>query len=176
VSGGPRGPAAGTIALIGGGPVDAFETVRAILESISPNLVYCGDTGNGHVAKLIQNAVASCNRVLTYEAAAIGVRYGLKLADMSTVINASTGWSGATERILPALSEGRATADFQLQLMAKDLRLAARMAMDCGAPVLIGNAVRSLFEAGVHELGGNANLDDIGRLMANMAGIKFTGA
>jgi 3-hydroxyisobutyrate dehydrogenase len=133
VSGGPRGPAAGTIALIGGGPVDAFETVRAILESISPNLVYCGDTGNGHVAKLIQNAVASCNRVLTYEAAAIGVRYGLKLADMSTVINASTGWSGATERILPALSEGRPTADFQLQLMAKDLRLAARMAMDCGA-------------------------------------------
>jgi 3-hydroxyisobutyrate dehydrogenase len=48
-----------------------------------PTLVYCGDTGNGHVAKLIQNAVASCNRLLTYEAAAMGVKYGLKLADMA---------------------------------------------------------------------------------------------
>jgi 3-hydroxyisobutyrate dehydrogenase len=138
--------------------------------------VYCGATGNGHVAKLIPNAVASCNRLLTYEAASIGVKYGLKLADLATVINQSTGWSGATERILPALSEGRATADFQLQLMAKDLKLAARMAMDCGAPMLVGNAVRCLFEAGMHELGPSANLDTMARKFEAMAGFKFEGA
>jgi 3-hydroxyisobutyrate dehydrogenase len=176
VSGGPRGAQAGTIALIGGGPAEAFATVRPILESISPNLVYCGPTGNGHVAKLIQNAVASCNRLFTYEAASIGVKYGLKLADLSTVINKSTGWSGATERILPTLSEGKATADFQLQLMAKDLKLASRMAMDCGAPMLVGNAVRCLFEAGVHELGATANLDTMARMFESMAGFKFEGA
>jgi 3-hydroxyisobutyrate dehydrogenase len=176
VSGGPRGAQAGTIALIAGGPPEPFARVRPILEAISPNLVYCGATGNGHVAKLIQNAVASCNRLLTYEAASIGVRYGLKLADLSTVINSSTGWSGATERILPALSQGKATADFQLQLMAKDLKLAARMAMDCGAPMLVGNAVRCLFEAGVHELGATANLDTMARMFESMAGFKFEGA
>jgi 3-hydroxyisobutyrate dehydrogenase len=176
VSGGPRGANAGTIALIAGGPAEAFAQVRPVLESISPNLVYCGATGNGHVAKLIQNAVASCNRLLTYEAASIGVKYGLKLADLATVINQSTGWSGATERILPALSEGKATADFQLQLMAKDLKLAARMAMDCGAPMLVGNAVRCLFEAGVQELGPSANLDTMARKFEAMAGFKFEGA
>lgn len=176
VSGGPRGAVAGTIALIGGGPEEAFATVRPVLESISPNLVYCGPTGNGHVAKLIQNAVASCNRLLTYEAAAIGVKYGLKLADMATVINKSTGWSGATERILPTLSEGKPTADFQLALMAKDLKLLGRMAMDCGAPVVIGSAVRCVFEAGVHQMGGTANLDDIGRLVEKMSGVSFAGA
>jgi 3-hydroxyisobutyrate dehydrogenase len=176
VSGGPRGAHAGTIALIGGGPVDAFARVRPILESISPNLVHCGATGNGHAAKLVQNAVASCNRLLTYEAASIGVKYGLKLADLSIVINKSTGWSGATERILPALSEDKATADFQLQLMAKDLQLAARMGMDAGAPMLIANAVRNLFEAGVHHMGGTANLDDMARLFEKMAGLRFSGA
>jgi 3-hydroxyisobutyrate dehydrogenase len=176
VSGGPRGAVAGTIALIGGGPAKAFATVRPVLESISPNLVYCGPTGNGHVAKLIQNAVASCNRLLTYEAAAIGVKYGLKLADMATVINKSTGWSGASERILPTLSEGKPTADFQLQLMAKDLKLLGRMAMDCGAPVVIGSVVRCVFEAGVHQMGGTANLDDIGRLVEKMSGVTFAGA
>src|SRR5205085_6936368 len=106
VSGGPRGAVAGTIAIICGGPAEPFAQVRPILESISPNIVHCGQTGNGHVAKLIQNTVASCNRLLTYEAAAVGVKYGLKLADMATVINKSTGWSGASERILPTLSEG----------------------------------------------------------------------
>lgn len=176
VSGGPRGANAGTIALIGGGPADAFEIVRPILLSISPNLVYCGGTGNGHVAKLIQNAVASCNRLLTYEAASIGVKYGLKLSDMDRVINKSTGWSGATERILPALSEGKPTADFQLQLMAKDLKLLGGMAIDCGAPVVIGSVVRGVFEAGVHQMGGAANLDDIGRLVEKMSGVTFSGA
>lgn len=176
VSGGPRGAVAGTIAIMCGGPADAYAAVRPILESISPNLVYCGGIGNGHVAKVINNAVASCNRLLTYEAASIGVKYGLKLADLATVINKSTGASSATERILPALSEGKKTADFQLQLMAKDLRLAARMAMDGGAPMLIANTVRSLFEAGVHQQGPTANLDDMARVFESMGGFQFTGA
>jgi 3-hydroxyisobutyrate dehydrogenase len=176
VSGGPRGAVAGTIAIMCGGPADAFEKVRPILESVSPNIVYCGQTGNGHVAKLINNAVASCNRLLTYEAASIGVKYGLKLEDMAKVINKSTGWSGASERILPALSGGKPTADFQLQLMVKDLRLAAQMGINCGAPMLIAGTVRSLFEIGAHQLGGAANLDEMGRLFELMADIKFAGA
>ena len=176
VSGGPRGAVAGTIALISGGPTDAYAKVRPILESISPNSVYCGATGNGHVAKLIQNTVASCNRLLTYEAAALGVKFGLKLAVMASVINKSTGWSGASERILPALSEGKSTADFQLALMAKDLKLAGRMAADCGAPMLIASEVRALFEAGANEFGGTANLDEMRRLYEAMAGVRFAGA
>jgi 3-hydroxyisobutyrate dehydrogenase len=176
VSGGPRGAVAGTIAIMCGGPADAYAAVRPVLESISPNIIHCGQTGNGHVAKLINNAVASCNRLLTYEAASIAVKSGLKLSDVSAVINKSTGWSGATERILPVLSEGKATADFQLALMAKDLKLAARMGMDCGAPMMVTNAVRSLFEIGAHELGGTCNLDDMARLFESMGDVNFYGA
>jgi 3-hydroxyisobutyrate dehydrogenase len=176
VSGGPRGAVAGTIAIMCGGPAEAYAAVRPLLESISPNIIHCGQTGNGHVAKLINNAVASCNRLLTYEAASIAVKSGLKLSDVSAVINKSTGWSGATERILPVLSERKATADFQLALMAKDLKLAARMGMDCGAPMMVTNAVRSLFEIGAHELGGTCNLDDMARLFESMGDVNFYGA
>jgi 3-hydroxyisobutyrate dehydrogenase len=176
VSGGPGGAAAGTIAIMCGGPESTYRTVLPILEAISPNIVYCGAIGNGHTAKIINNAVASCNRLLTYEVAAVGVKYGLKLADMDRVINMSSGCSYATERILPALSEGKATANFQLQLMTKDLRLAARMANDCGAPILLGNVVRSLFEAATIEFGACANLDDVGKLFVAMAGVEFADA
>jgi len=173
VSGGPRGAAAGTIAILCGGPPAAFEMVRPILEAVSPNIVYCGETGNGHIAKLVNNAVAACNRLITYEAAAAGVKYGLALEDMSKVINKSSGWNGASERILPVLGSGGRTADFQLQLMVKDLRLAAQMAIGCGAPMMIANMVRSLFEAGANELGGTANLDKMARLFETMADISF---
>jgi 3-hydroxyisobutyrate dehydrogenase len=52
---------------------------------------------------------------------------------------------------------GEKTADFQLQLMLKDLNLMGRMAMDAGAPMLISNTVRNLFQAGVNNLGGTNN-------------------
>jgi 3-hydroxyisobutyrate dehydrogenase len=176
VSGGPAGAAAGTIAVMCGGKSEPYEMVKPILESISPNVVYCGQTGNGHMAKIINNAVASCNRLLTYEVAALGVKYGLRISDLDTVINKSSGCSYATERILPALSNGGKTANFQLQLMAKDLKLAAKLANDCGAPMLIGNVVRSLFEAGTNELGPMKNLDEMARRFESTAGVTFEDA
>jgi 3-hydroxyisobutyrate dehydrogenase len=176
VAGGARGAVAGTIAIMGGGSPDAFATVRPVLESISPNVVYCGKLGNGHIAKLINNAVATCNCLLTYEAASIAVKYGLKLADVSKVINKSTGWSGASERILPSLSEGTATAGFQLELMVKDLKLAGGMAIKCGAPMLVARTVCSLYEAGAHILGKAANIDEMARFYESMADIRFVGA
>jgi 3-hydroxyisobutyrate dehydrogenase len=176
VSGGPAGASAGTIAVMCGGDTEPYAMVKPILESISPNVVYCGKIGNGHTAKIINNAVASCNRLLTYEVAALGVRYGLRIADMDTVINKSSGCSYATERILPVLSKAGKTANFQLQLMTKDLNLAAKLANDCGVPMLIGNVVRSLFEAGTNELGARANLDEMARRFESAACVTFEGA
>jgi len=176
VSGGPRGAVAGTIAIMCGGEQASYDTVQPILEQISPNLVYCGPIGNGHSAKLINNAVAACNRLLTYEAASIAVRYGLKLSDVASIVNSSTGWNGHSERVLPALSEGKKTADFQLQLMVKDLNLAGRMAMDSGAPMLIASVVTSLYENGANSLGGTANLDAMARLFESMGDFSFAGA
>jgi 3-hydroxyisobutyrate dehydrogenase len=168
--------AQGTVAMMCGGPSESYEMVRAILETVSPNIVYCGQTGNGHLTKLVHNAVASCNRLITYESIAMGFKYGLSLEDMANVINKSSGWNGASERILPVLASGGQTATFRLDLMVKDLRLASRMAMSCGAPMLIANTVRSTFETGMNELGAAVNLDDMAHLFETMANIKFGSA
>jgi 3-hydroxyisobutyrate dehydrogenase len=174
VSGGPRGAVAGTISIMCGGQFDVFETVRPVIELISPNFVYCGETGNGHGATLVDNAVAACNRLITYEAVTMGFKYGLSIDEMSKVINMGTGWSAASERILPVLGSGGQTEPFQLKLMVKDLRLASQIGMRCGAPMLIANMVRSTFETGSNELGGSADLDQMKHLFEAMANVKFT--
>lgn len=176
VGGGPRGAVAGTLAIMCGGPADTCAAVKPILESVSPNIVYCGPIGSGHEAKLVLNALSTANCLLTYEAASIAVKYGLKLSDVSKVINTGGGWSAATERILPTLSEGKATADFQLHLLVKDLKLAGRMGMECGAPMLIARTVCSLYEVGAYKLGGTANIDAMSQLYESMGAIKFVGA
>jgi 3-hydroxyisobutyrate dehydrogenase-like beta-hydroxyacid dehydrogenase len=76
---------------------------------------------------------------------------------MARVIGKSSGWSQAFERIVPVLATRGQTAELRLKLMVKDLDLACGLGMECGAPMLIANAVRSIVEAAANELGGNAN-------------------
>lgn len=173
VSGEPGGAAAGMIAIMSGGAPEAHGQALPILESISSNLVYCGRVGNGHAVSLVSNAVSSLCRLVSYECVSAGFKYGLKLQDMSDVLHGSSGWSDAARKVLTAIVSGQQTADLQTQLMVKDLRLAAGVGIRFGAPMLISNAVRSLFEAGANQFGGTANIEEMAHYYEAMAGTKF---
>ena len=173
VSGGPAGADAGTIAIMVGGPQEVFDKVRPYLESISPNIVHCGGTGNGHVVKLVNNTIAACNRLGMLEAVAMGRKYGLTLETMSDVINKSSGRSGATERLLPAMIAGEESSNFAIGLMLKDVSLATQLGLNCGAPMLLHNIVRGLLQQGVYKYGADVNLDEIIPVLEEMADIKF---
>jgi 3-hydroxyisobutyrate dehydrogenase len=173
VSGGPRGADAGTIAIMVGGPGSAFETVRPYLESISPNVIHCGEIGNGHVVKLVNNTISASNRIVMLEAVAMGRKYGLSLETMNEVINKSSGRSSASELGLPAMIEGRDSSNFALALMLKDVSLATQLGNNCGAPMFTHNVVRGLLQAGLHDRGEGANLDEMIPVIEAMAGTKF---
>ncbi|MEL0021771.1 MAG: NAD(P)-dependent oxidoreductase [Rickettsiales bacterium] len=173
VSGGPAGADAGTIAIMAGGPMEAFEKVKPYFESISPNIVHCGDIGNGHVVKLVNNTIAACNRLAMLEAVAMGKKYGLSLETMDAVINKSSGRSGATERGLPALIKGVPSSNFALALMLKDVSLATQLGMNCGAPMLMHNVARGLLQTGLYKCGEDANTDDAIAVIEEMADVKI---
>lgn len=173
VSGGPSGAAAGTIAIMTGGAPDAVARVQQVLTAISSNIVNCGGIGNGHTVKLVNNGVSSLCRLVTYECVAFGTKYGLRLQDMSEVLNRGSGWSVPSQKLLPALVAGKSAANFQLQLMAKDLRLASGLGIAFGVPMTISNVVRNLFEVAVNRYGGAANIEEIAHLYESMAGIEY---
>jgi 3-hydroxyisobutyrate dehydrogenase len=177
ISGGPSGAAAGTLATMCGGTPDAYAHVLPVLEAISAHVVYCGGSGCGHIAKLVKNGIGTCNRLIAYEAVAMGLKVGLDLADIEQVINnGGSGWSATFQRIMPILRSGGRSATLRLELMAKDIGLATRAGMSCGAPMFIANAVRTIVEAGVNELGGGANVDELSGLFEAWAGIRFGAA
>lgn len=173
VSGGTRGAVAGTIAIICGGPEPTFFRVCPILEQLSPNIVYCGAIGNGHAGKLVQNAVAACNRVVTLECVAAACKAGLSLSDMIAPVNAGAAWNGGAERIIPALRTDSPTTDFAIGLMVKDLRLAMEIGNEIGAPMFVAAAACGLMEACANAFGPKSNLDTIARTVEAMAGVRF---
>jgi 3-hydroxyisobutyrate dehydrogenase-like beta-hydroxyacid dehydrogenase len=162
-------------AILCGAPPETLERVRPLLETICPNVVHCGDVGQGQAARLIVAAVAACNRLITYEGAAMGLKNGLAVADMATVLSRCSGSSSGVTRVLPALVERRRTADVPLASVVHDLAGAMRLGMACGAPMMISNVVHGLLLAAAADLGPPASLDDVSTIIENGARIKFAG-
>jgi len=173
VSGGPAGADAGTIAIMAGGSPEIFEKVKPIFESISPNVFYCGETGNGHVIKLVNNTIAACNRLAALEAVAMGRKYGLSLDIMTEVINKSSGRNGTTERAFPQILKGEPTSNFSMALMLKDVSLATQLGIKCGAPMFVGNLVRGMLQTYVYEYGEDADMDAMQPAVEAAAQVKL---
>lgn len=173
VSGGPRGADAGTIAIMAAGPMEVFEKVKPVFESISPNIFHCGDIGNGHVMKLVNNTIGACCRLATLEAVAMGRKYGLSLEKMTEVINKSSGRNMATEHMLPNLIAGKQSSNFAMSLMLKDVSLATRLGINCGAPMMIANITRGLLQTGVYKYGEEVGMDETVPLIEGMADVRI---
>jgi 3-hydroxyisobutyrate dehydrogenase-like beta-hydroxyacid dehydrogenase len=107
--------------------------------------------------RLVVAAIAACNRLITYECAAMGAKNGLTVADMATVLNKSSGYNSASARVLPALAANAQTANATVGNCANDLRKASALGMRYGAPMLIATMVRSTLDAASHRLGESAN-------------------
>lgn len=173
VSGGPESATAGTTTIICGGPEDAFRKAHPVLSLISPNTIYCGPTGSGHAAKLVNNASNISNRLICYEAAVLAHKCGLSLAVVDEVINRSSGWSFASQRMFKSIQTHAQTAAISLELSLKDIWSAVQLGMTSGASMAIADMVRTLFQIGVLEFGGDSNVDEIAHLFETLGKTDF---
>lgn len=146
VSGGPQAAAAGTLAIMVGGPSSTYESCRPLLELISSRITWVGEVGTGHTIKIVNNLLAAGNRLLAFEAAALASRNGVPLDVMTKVVNASSGRSHATEVTLTRhVQTGVLQQNFLLAHMNKDLRLALELAAESDGQLLLGQHVAALY-------------------------------
>ncbi len=140
VSGGIVRATAGTLSImVGGDDEDAIELVRPVLECVGERLFRTGPLGSGHAMKALNNFLGASAYETGVEALAIGRQFGLDPVVMLEVVNASTGRSFNSERVLKEdVVTGRYGTGFALGLLAKDVGIAAAMADSVGvdAPAL----------------------------------------
>jgi 3-hydroxyisobutyrate dehydrogenase-like beta-hydroxyacid dehydrogenase len=143
VSGGVKGAADGTLAIMVGGPKASFDQLQPIL-AVFGKLFFMGETpGSGQTMKLVNNLISCATIAVTAEGMAMGERAGLDAKLMIDVLNVSTGASSATRdkwprSVLPRTFDyGFATA-----LAFKDVRLCLEEAEAMGVPMVVGSAAR----------------------------------
>lgn len=157
-----------------GGPAGAVADVLPLLECLGATVVACGETGAGQTMRALVGAVAVCNRLVSYECAAMGAQNGLSVADMGAVLNRCSGANSATARVLPVLVAGTPTADAPLEDVAGELVLCTQLTRRVGAPALIANQAAAQVLAASRTLGPDATLDDLRSLVERGSNFRFT--
>ena len=164
VSGGTGGATAGTLTFMVGGSLANFDRAQPILAAMGKNIVHCGDSGNGQVAKVANNMLLGISMIGVSEAMALGVSLGMDAGVLAGIINTSSGrcWSSDTYNPFPGVLETAPASrgysgGFGTDLMLKDLGLASEAAKQVGQPVILGALAQQLYQS--FSAQGNCGLD-----------------
>lgn len=133
VSGGPKGAATGTMTMVIGADGDDLARVLPVLERMSAKRVHVGGVGAGNVAKIVNNLLCAAHLLTAAEALRIADAAGVDAVRLLEGLNAGSGRSGVTLVNVPNwILNGAFDSGFTMQLMRKDVRLAAQFIGELG--------------------------------------------
>src|ERR1700739_1454984 len=173
VSGGVRGAAKGTVAVMASGPRDDVEVVEPALKVIG-KFFYIGEKpGAGQTMKLCNNVLSAASMAATSESMVMGVKAGLDPRIMLDVINASSGRSTATEQKFPeVVVPRRFNQGFTAGLMLKDVNLFIAEAKALGIPIQVTDAVAATLKLTCEELGPDKDVTQVVQPIEQRAGVE----
>lgn len=133
--------------LVAGGPADAIDRVRPLLESsIARKIAHIGETGSGSVVKLLNNLMFGAINAVTAETMEICERSGVD-PELFTATVADSGAatvSGLFRELGGKIPTGDYSPSFALGLLQKDNRLALRLAERTRSPSFVAHCVDQL--------------------------------
>jgi 3-hydroxyisobutyrate dehydrogenase-like beta-hydroxyacid dehydrogenase len=122
----------GTLTIMVGGPDEAFERVRPVLEAMGKLIVHAGPLGQGQLVKVINNAVAASNATVLAEALLVAQRAGADLDALVQVMAAGSGGSVMLDLKAEPMRRHDYTTLFKLDHMLKDIQLCLDAAAQAG--------------------------------------------
>jgi 4-hydroxybutyrate dehydrogenase/sulfolactaldehyde 3-reductase len=164
---------AGTLTLIVGGDPKVVDEIRPVLDCMGTDYFYCGELGMGEAMKLANNFLANTILSATSEALVMGIKAGLSLETMMSVMKTTMAWNNQLGISLPK----KALADdfslgFMVRLAEKDHRLAVEMAKSLGVETPVGSAAFDVLkQASSNGLAG-LDVSAVLRLREEQAGVK----
>jgi 3-hydroxyisobutyrate dehydrogenase len=177
VSGGTDGAASGSLTVMVGGDLEVLDEVRPVLDAMAARVVHVGPTGAGMAVKAVNNTLLATSLWAAAEGLTVLQRLGVDPAAAIEVINASSGRSFATERLVPERVLTREfPATFALQLLAKDVGLAEAAVEEVGVDAPLVALVAELTRAAVDELGGEVDHSALVRVAERRAGVELGSA
>ncbi len=163
----------GTLTLMLGGPPEAVEAARPVLESLGKHLYYAGgEVGSGQALKMINQMLMSVHDVAASQAVVLATKLRLDPELVYEVISHGTGDSWAFRNRVDHLMARDFTNRGMLEILHKDLGILLETARDTKTPLLLTPTAYLAYQAGmVTEL---AREDDsaVAKVLEHLAGVE----
>jgi 2-hydroxy-3-oxopropionate reductase len=168
VSGGDVGARNATLTIMVGGPIQALERARPVLEAMGKTITHVGDSGAGQIAKAANQIMVAAQMVAMGELLVFARKSG---ADPSKVVDAirhgaAQCWTLDVKP--PRLFAGNRQPGFKAYMQAKDLGIVLDTARQYGVPLPATSINAQLFNAmlemGMRDLDNSAVIGVIEKL------------
>ncbi len=147
VSGGEPKAIDGTLAIMVGGPQDAFDAVKEILLKMGASAVRCGDIGAGNVTKLANQIIVALNIAAVSEAMVLATKADVDPENVFNAIKGGLAGSTVMNAKMPLILERNFKPGFRMELHIKDLQNALDTAHEIGVPVPLTGQVMEFMQA-----------------------------
>jgi 2-hydroxy-3-oxopropionate reductase len=147
VSGGEPKAIEGTLAIMVGGPEQAFEEAKAILSVMGSSVTRVGEIGSGNVAKLANQIIVALNIAAMSEAMVLAAKAGVSPEAVYRAIRGGLAGSTVLDAKMPLVLKGQFKPGFRIELHIKDLRNALDTAHDLGVPLPLTSGVMEILQA-----------------------------
>jgi 3-hydroxyisobutyrate dehydrogenase len=150
--GDPDAARAGGLQLFVGGPIEAAERCRVVLEALG-RIEHMGGAGAGYTTKLLVNLMWFGQALATAEALLVARRAGLDIDVLRDTLARSPAGSRFIEDMAPRLLDGDYLASFGLDRCCEELDAIAALAESQSVPFTVSSAVRGLYREALDRYG-----------------------
>ncbi|HUW17720.1 MAG TPA: NAD(P)-dependent oxidoreductase [Sedimentisphaerales bacterium] len=135
ISGGEIGAIEGKLSIMMGGPKEAVEKVRPIMEVMGKAVTHCGPLAAGQMTKLANQVMVIHTIMSISEGFVFAERAGLDLQTTLDVTSAGAASSHSLRALGPKIIAGDFKPAFMVDLQMKDLRLVLEYADEVKQPL-----------------------------------------
>jgi 3-hydroxyisobutyrate dehydrogenase-like beta-hydroxyacid dehydrogenase len=161
----------GRLDFVCGGPVEAFERFRPLLEPLAASVHHLGGHGAGAAMKLVGNLLVAAQMASLGEALALARKAGLEPGAVMGVLDVTDYSSPLIRGVGRATLAGNFEPSFYLRHMLKDARLIHDFARRLEVPLPASAPVVPLYQAAVNEGLGDLNASALHKMLFRMAGL-----
>lgn len=154
VSGGVPRARTGELTIMVGGDSDVVARCEPLLSCMGNRIYATGGLGSGQAMKALNNFVSAVGMIAACEAVVVGRQFGIDPDVVAQVLNGSTGKNNTTEhKLRQFILSGTFASGFSLDLMVKDLGIAASVGDHVGAQPVLAQACHALWSQAQETLG-----------------------
>ncbi len=174
ISGGQNGAIAGTLAIMVGGPREAFDAVLPALEAMGKSITYVGENGSALAVKLANNLIVAATQVAISEALTMVAQAGVEPGLAHSILVNATAGSRQLDGAKTSLLAGDLRPGFKLSLMRKDMGLALDYGKALGVPMFSTALSHQLYTLAMGMGKGDLTAIGVAEVYTDATGAKLT--